>query len=108
MTLSLVLSSQSYNLSFQIITCDYEQDNFGKTIELTLEIYATVKEVETDNLACVNYTKCGGTLSILYEGGKERNKWIIVCHWFANSQPPAKSNTRIKVCIVNVKKITSG
>jgi len=60
----------------QIITCDYEQDNFGKTIELTLEIYATVKEVETDNLACVNYMKCGGTLSILYEGGKERNKWI--------------------------------
>ena len=41
-----------------------------------MEIYATVKEVETDNLACVNYMKCGGTLSILYEGGKERNKWI--------------------------------
>jgi len=60
----------------QIITCDYEQDNFGKTIELTLEIYATVKVVETDNLACVNDMKCGGTLSIPYEGGEERNKWI--------------------------------
>ena len=76
MTLSLVLSSQSYNLSFQIITCDYEQDNFGKTIELTLEIYAKVKKVETNNLACLNEMKCGGTLSIPYEGGKERNKWI--------------------------------
>jgi len=61
----------------QIITCDYEQDNYGKTIELTLEIYATVNDVETENLACVNdEMKCKGTLLIPYEGGKERNKWI--------------------------------
>ena len=78
MTLSLVLSSQSYNLSFQIITCDYEQDNFGKTIELTLEIYATRQStIETGDLTCVNdEMKCEGTLLIPYEGGKERNKWI--------------------------------
>merc|ERR1712198_714576 len=61
----------------QIITCDYEQDNFSKTIELTLEIYAKVKKVETGNLTCVNdEMKCEGTLSITYEGGEERNKWI--------------------------------
>merc|ERR1711973_696192 len=61
----------------QIITCDYEQDNFGKTIELTLEIYATVNDVGTDNQLCVSdEMKCEGTLLIPYEGGKERNKWI--------------------------------
>ena len=41
-----------------------------------MEIYAKVKKVETNNLACLNEMKCGGTLSIPYEGGKERNKWI--------------------------------
>ena len=42
-----------------------------------MEIYAPVKKVETNNLACVNdEMKCGGTLSIPFEGGEERNKWI--------------------------------
>ena len=36
-----------------------------------------MKKVETGNLTCVDdEMKCEGTLSLTYEGGEDRNKWI--------------------------------
>merc|ERR1719391_1189520 len=66
----------------QRITCDYEQrkpgqTDYSKSIELFFEIYKQSKEEVKEDSKCLSTLNCEMTLSVLYQGGQNRNELVF-------------------------------